>query len=473
MLFNSLVFVLFFAFVLVAYWLILPKRKSQNLLLLAASYFFYGWWDWRFLSLLLFSSVFDYWVARRIEETDDERKRLSFLWASVASNLGILGVFKYFDFFADSLVALFALLGWQADSITLDVALPVGISFYTFQTLGYTIDVFRRRMPATRDIADFALYVSFFPQLVAGPIERASYLIPQIEKPRSIDVGRVNDAVWLILWGYFKKVFVADNAAKVADSVFNGYAQFEGLDLLVGALAFTAQIYGDFSGYSDIARGVAKLLGFDLMVNFRLPYFARDPSDFWRRWHISLSSWLRDYLYISIGGNRRGTGRTYRNLFLTMLLGGLWHGAAWNFVLWGAYHGLLLVSYRMVRRGGPRADGCGPLLSYVLPWVRIGFMFCLTVVGWILFRCNSVDQIVHFFSHMGLDASAQTMAFASKVGMLWTPVMAVQIAQHWTGDLLIVARLSNCTKALVYAALVAAILLRGVRDGSEFIYFQF
>ncbi|MGE3672552.1 MAG: MBOAT family protein, partial [Polyangiaceae bacterium] len=321
MLFSSWQFALFFALVFTAYLALKRWLKLQNALLLVASYVFYGWWDWRFLGLILFSTGIDYFAARKISVSEDERTRKRWLMLSVISNLGLLAYFKYTNFFLDSLRSAFAQFGGSLPVGALDIILPVGISFYTFQSLSYTVDVYRKETRASTNFAEFALYVSFFPQLVAGPIERSSHFLPQVENPRKITPAGAEAGIFLIIWGLFKKLVIADNAALIANPIFEHPTAHGASTLLLGALAFTIQIYGDFSGYSDMARGLSKLMGFDLMLNFMLPYFAQGPRDFWRRWHVSLSSWLRDYLYIPLGGNRGSTLKTYRNLFLTMLLG--------------------------------------------------------------------------------------------------------------------------------------------------------
>ncbi|NEO92828.1 MAG: MBOAT family protein, partial [Moorea sp. SIO3G5] len=300
MLFNSFIFVLFFIIVYTLYLFLNRNYKAQNILLLIASYVFYGWWDWRFLSLLALSTVVDFTVGKQLQDIKEDRKRKLLLCISLVFNLSLLGFFKYFNFFAESFSSLLQIVGLQVDWVTLTILLPVGISFYTFQTMSYTIDIYRGKLKPISNFLDFALFVSFFPQLVAGPIERATTLIPQIILPRNLNIEQINAGILLIVWGYFKKVVIADNMATIANPIFNNYTQYQGLDVLIGILAFTVQIYGDFSGYSDIARGISKLMGFELMVNFKLPYFALNPSDFWLRWHISLSTWLRDYLYIPL-----------------------------------------------------------------------------------------------------------------------------------------------------------------------------
>jgi len=470
-LFNSLEFAAFFAIFYVAYLLLFRWRRLQNVLLLVASYVFYGWWDWRFLSLIAISTLVDYAVGRGLASSEDPVYRKRLVTTSIVVNLGILGFFKYFNFFVASFTDAMASLGWQVDALTLNIILPVGISFYTFQTLSYSVDVYRKKMPAADSLLDFGVFVAFFPQLVAGPIERAARFLPQVQQPRRLSAGQWEAGLYLLVWGLFKKVVLADNAAQIANTVFNDHTSYEGLDLLVGALAFTLQIYGDFSGYSDIARGLAKWLGFDLMLNFRLPYFARDPSDFWERWHISLSSWLRDYLYISLGGNRGGTILTWRNLALTMLLGGLWHGARWNFVIWGAFHGAILIAYRILR---PNRSTDPP---GVAGWAKAGLewsvMSVFTVMGWIIFRAETAEQIGYFFTHMGPSTSSQTGELFLQLVFLWIPLWLVQIWQHRTRDLLCFTKAPAPVGAAFLLLCVASSVLFGVREDIEFIYFQF
>jgi D-alanyl-lipoteichoic acid acyltransferase DltB (MBOAT superfamily) len=467
-LFNSTIFIAFFATVYPLYLLLRRHLKAQNLLLLVASYVFYGAWDWRFLFLLALSTLIDYYAALRIHDSDDAGQRKRFLIVSMVSNLTLLGFFKYFNFFQESLVRLLNVVGMQPDWVTLNVILPVGISFYTFQSMSYAIDVYRRHLTPTRSLVDFALFVALFPQLVAGPIERATHLLPQIIRPRRVLAEEVNAGLYLILLGYFKKVVVADHLAINANTIFNQYESFHGLDLALGTLAFTFQIYGDFSGYSDIARGISKLMGFELMVNFREPYLASNPSDFWTRWHISLSTWLRDNLYIPLGGNRRGAARTYRNLALTMVLGGLWHGAAWNFVIWGAYHGALLIAYRLASGYGLREPAGRLSLA-----ARIAVMFVLTNIGWILFRARSAEQIVYFVSQMGFGTSARTVGFAYDLLFFAGPLVLLELWQYVARDGMVVVRKPLAFRICLYAAFVVWILVFGVRESMEFIYFQF
>jgi alginate O-acetyltransferase complex protein AlgI len=474
MLFNSSVFVLFFLIIYTLYLSSHRNRRLQNFMLVVASYIFYGYWDPRFLALILLSTVIDFYVGRALDQSDETGRRKFLVNTSVVANLTILGFFKYFDFFSDGAVDLLSIAGFSVDRVTLDIVLPVGISFYTFQTMSYTIDIYRRRLHHTDSFLDFALFVSFFPQLVAGPIERAVNLLPQIAKPRRITMELVNAGLFLILWGYFKKVVIADNMAIIANTVFNSYESFYGLDIAIGTIAFAFQIYADFSGYSDIARGISKLLGIELMVNFKLPYFALNPSDFWQRWHISLSSWLRDYIYVPLGGNRGSGFATYRNLSLTMLLGGLWHGAAWNFVIWGAFHGAILVGYRLLDRNPEHMDPWGGDYSRIRIVLKMTLMLTLTMVGWVIFRSQTVDQIVYMLTNVGFEAATRTtLVRGYEVAFFTVPLLAVQLAQYVTRDLLIITKLNLWWRSLVYGFLLTWIAIFGITDSTEFIYFQF
>ena len=341
MLFNSIDFAIFLPVVFILYWFLLNKNvKQQNLLVFIVSYIFYGWWDWRFLSLILFSTIVDYSIGILLSKENNKKKRKLFLWISILVNLGFLGFFKYYNFFLENFVQAFSFFGKQIQPNTLNIILPVGISFYTFQTLSYTIDVYRKKLEPTKYFIVFGSFVSFFPQLVAGPIERATNLLPQFFQLRKFNYLQAVDGMRQILWGLFKKVVIADNAAEFANLYFNNSGSYTGSELALGALFFTFQIYGDFSGYSDIAIGVSRLFGFNLKRNFAFPYFSRDIAEFWRRWHISLSTWFRDYLYIPLGGSRGGTWMKVRNTFIIFLVSGFWHGANWTFVVWGALNAI-------------------------------------------------------------------------------------------------------------------------------------
>lgn len=343
MLFNSIEFLLFLPTVFTLYWFIFNRLKIQNVLVLIASYVFYGWWDWRFLSLIFASTLVDYSVGILLDRSTNHRKRKVLLGISVVFNLGLLGFFKYFNFFIDNWIVLWDQFGINMHRSSLNIILPVGISFYTFQTLSYTIDIYRKRIEATRDFIAFSSFVAFFPQLVAGPIERASNLLPQFFKKRSFQYKQALSGVELIIWGIFKKVVIADNCTMYVNEIFDSYQDQSTLTLALGAVYFAFQIYGDFSGYSDIAIGTARLLGFDLMRNFNYPYFSRDIAEFWRRWHISLSTWFRDYVYIPLGGSRGGRLQQIRNVFIIFLVSGFWHGANWTFVFWGGINAALFI----------------------------------------------------------------------------------------------------------------------------------
>lgn len=474
MLFNSFLFLLFFAITYPLYLLLQKRLRWQNFMLVVAGCIFYGYWDWRFLFLLIFSTLVDFCLARAIYASANPRTRKLLMLLSVCSGLAILGFFKYFNFFADSFVRAVELFGWQPDVMTLRVILPLGISFYTFETISYTIDVYRGQLIPTRSLLDYAVFISFYPHLVAGPIMRAYELLPQITTPRRITAGDVNAGLFLIVWGYFKKVVVADNMALIANPVFNNPGQYQGLDILIGILAFAVQIYGDFSGYTDIARGLARLMGFDLGINFNLPYFALSPSDFWRRWHISLSTWLRDYLYIPLGGNRgRPIIRTPVNLLLTMVLGGLWHGAAWHFVLWGFYHGLLLVIYRTVDRDPPGMDLWSGHRSKLYVLAKMTLMFLLTNIGWVLFRAASVGEAAYLLTHGGFQASPHTLEMAHGFLFFTAPLAVMEWWQYAKRNLLAPAALRLIWRVPAYAAVLAWLCVFGVRNSLEFIYFQF
>ena len=473
MVFNSFDFLLFFLTFLPVYWgLGRVSLRAQNLLLLVGSAFFYAYWDWRFLSLITFSTLLDYFVGLRLHGEEEPGRRKRWLLLSMAANLGLLAIFKYLGFFVDSTVDLLHGLGLSAHLPTLQILLPVGISFYTFQTMSYTIDIYRRKLEPTGSLLDFGVFVSFFPQLVAGPIERARALLPQVAEPRRWDPVQARAGLHLIVWGLFKKVFVADHLATLVNPYFASGAPLpSGLDLWLAMVAFAFQIYGDFSGYTDIARGLGRLLGFELMLNFNLPYFAKNPSDFWRRWHISLSSWLSEYLYISLGGSRNGRGKTYRNLYLTMLLGGLWHGAAWNFVIWGAYHGSILMLWHYVEERVGKISKWRPSAAVVATTL----MFGATLVGWLTFRATSAHQILAYGLQMATDLhpTAQTLPLLLAVVEFSWFLAVVQLVQHLSGDLLFMRRLPAPAKALFYTYVLLGIFQTFGTAPQEFIYFQF
>ncbi len=476
MLFNSYVFWLFFLAVIVVYRL-LPHR-AQNRYLLLASYFFYGYWDWRFLSLILASTVVDYFMALKIEAAGNKHDARKFLLVSLVLNLGLLGVFKYYAFFANELLAALQPLGISASLPFLELILPVGISFYTFQTLSYTIDVYRNQTRPTRDFLDFALYVSFFPQLVAGPIERSSHLLPQVTQPRDTGGDQFRDGLYHVLFGLFKKIAIADNMGLVANSIFNTpAAELNGLEVLIGVYAFAFQIYGDFSGYSSIAVGIGRWLGFDLMHNFNQPYFAASPQEFWRRWHISLSTWLRDYLYIPLGGNRGSRIFTCRNLLITMVLGGLWHGANWTFLVWGLLHGLLLAVPRCFAGITPasRTPHYTPSITPAR-LLKIVLTFHLVCLSWLFFRAESLEHALALLRKLG-SASWEITSLASfGGGMIVFYVAPFLIYEAWIekkGDLLALTKAPWGWRAAAYLYFALMLFFFYASTPNEFIYFQF
>ncbi len=476
MLFNSLEFFIFLPIVLAVYFA-LPWR-AQNRFLLVASIYFYASWNWKFVFPLLFSTAVDYFVACKLQqlirEGKDRSARKPYLILSLVANLGLLGFFKYYGFFAENVYEAAQFFGLSVPLPTLEIILPVGISFYTFQALAYTIDVYRGEMHATRSFSDFFLAVLYFPHLVAGPIQRASNLLEQVGTPRTVTMAKWRDGIHLMFCGYLKKVFIADNLAPYVDGVFAQTAP-TGFDTALAVFAFAVQIYCDFSGYTDIARGVAKLMGFEFMLNFNLPYFARNPQDFWHRWHISLSTWLRDYLYISLGGNRGGPTRIYRNLFLTMVIGGLWHGAAWNFILWGIYHGVLLMVHRaaspVLTRFSLRRGPFGSALDTVICTV---VMFVFTCYGWLLFRATSLDQVLHMTAALRTPLEGFDPNMLRTVALYALPLFVVQFLEYRSGhlDLFQAGRLTMEVRAVCYGVITYLVLFRGGTPQS-FIYFQF
>jgi D-alanyl-lipoteichoic acid acyltransferase DltB (MBOAT superfamily) len=467
--FNSTVFAIFLVVAFTFYWLAPPRLR--NPILLVASYIFYGYWDWRFLGLLALSTVVDFTIGIRMGRTEVERRRKQLLILSATVNLGILGLFKYFNFFVDTFAEMGEALGFGAANPALNVVLPVGISFYTFQTLSYSFDVYRRRIEPTRNIIDFGTYVAYFPQLVAGPIERAQRLLPQIQsRVRPLPVGgRLYSAAALILQGLFKKVVIADGVASVANTVFADPTGFSWLANITGVVAFAIQIYGDFSGYTDIARGVSMLFGIDLVVNFRQPYLSRNITEFWRRWHISLSDWLRDYLYIPLGGNRGSDLETYRNLMITMLLGGLWHGASWNFVVWGALHGVYLIVHKLTRGG---KVSTAPVAWRDVPAILVTFAF--VCFAWVFFRAetfaNAFDVLEAVFT---LQAGATVPSDLLLVAVIGAVTLAVDLFERREFDSVELVRRSPAAVGASVAAAVSAIVVFSGGTPEPFIYFQF
>jgi alginate O-acetyltransferase complex protein AlgI len=401
MFFNTIDFTIFLPIVFLLYWFIFNKSlKLQNLLIVVSSYVFYGWWDWRFLSLIIFSTIVDFSIGNKLRSEKSLSRRKIFLWSSIVVNLGFLGFFKYYNFFLDNFITAFSFFGTELQPNTLNIILPVGISFYTFQTLSYTIDVYNRKLNPTKDFTAFSAFVCFFPQLVAGPIERATHLLPQFKRKREFNYSKSVDGMRQILWGLFKKIVVADNCAEYANQIFNNSAGHSGVTLLIGALFFTFQIYGDFSGYSDIAIGTSRLFGFDLMQNFKFPYFSRDIAEFWRRWHISLSTWFRDYLYIPLGGSKGGTWMKVRNTFIIFIVSGFWHGANWTFIAWGALNACYFLPILLTKNN--RNNMSTVAENKIFPTLKelfsILLTFCLTMFAWILFRSENLSHAFQFSS---------------------------------------------------------------------------
>lgn len=470
MLFNSVTFLIFFVVVFALYWSCAEHLRLSNAFLLLASYVFYGWWDWRFLSLLVFSSVVDYVVALALKHQTCTGVRKGLLLGSVVVNLGLLGFFKYYNFFIGSFAEFVEKCGLAAHLPTLHVILPVGISFYTFQTMSYTIDVYRRKMEPTADPIAFLAYVSFFPQLVAGPIERAIALLPQFSVVRTFDVALARDGLRQILWGYVKKVVVADNLAGSVDAVFGNYQGLSGWSQILGVVFFAFQIYCDFSGYSDIAVGTAKLFGFRLMRNFATPYFARSVGEFWRRWHISLSTWFRDYVYIPLGGNRVNEGRRALNLGVTFILSGLWHGANWTFVIWGGLHGLFCMIGQWMRpRDGEAVDVRSRDWSDVFRMARTFGLVCL---GWVFFRADSLTHAIGFLRHTvtHLDSMPDLMALPFT---LCLTLVVVEWLQRRREHPLQIDHVPVMGRWCLYYACALSVIVLGEPRAKAFIYFQF
>ena len=429
MLFNSIEFAIFFPLVFALYWLIPRERLYQkNALILIASYIFYGWWDWRFLSLIVLSSFLDFSVGLLMERYTDSGRRRLLLLVSVLTNLGLLAAFKYFNFFLDNLETAFTFFGVPLDASRLDIVLPVGISFYTFQTMSYTIDVYRKKMKPVRDPLAFFSFVAFFPQLVAGPIERAAHLLPQFSTAKSFDYERGVDGLRQILWGLFKKVVIADNCAVVVDATFSAPSEYSSSTLALAAILFAFQIYGDFSGYSDIAIGTAKLLGFDLKQNFAFPYFSRDISEFWRRWHMSLTSWFRDYLYIPLGGSRGPKFQTIRNTFIIFLVSGFWHGANWTFIFWGGLHALFFIPLLLTNSNRRHIEGIKTRLPSASDLWGIFCTFLLVDIAWIFFRANSVE---HAFTYLSLIPTRTLFTFPDLVSPILMLSICLMVFMEW------------------------------------------
>ncbi|SNS36751.1 D-alanyl-lipoteichoic acid acyltransferase DltB, MBOAT superfamily [Belliella buryatensis] len=484
MLFNSLDFAIFLPIVFICYWFLFNRNlKAQNLLILVASYVFYGWWDWRFLSLIAFSTLIDYLVGIGLGKEENAKRRMLLLTISICANLGFLGFFKYYNFFLDNFINGFQMLGVPFKASSLKIILPVGISFYTFQTMSYTIDVYRKKLIPTHDWIAFGAYVSFFPQLVAGPIERATNLLPQFSEKRVFDQNKAVDGLRQILWGLFKKMVIADNCAEYVNIIFNQSESLSGSILALGAVLFAFQIYGDFSGYSDIAIGTSRLFGFQLMQNFAFPYFSRDVAEFWRRWHISLSTWFRDYLYIPLGGSRGGLALSIRNTFIIFLVSGFWHGANWTFIIWGALNAVYFLPSLLLGKNRNNLD----VVAQESRWpnlrelISMLFTFGLTSFAWIFFRAESMSHAWGYVQNMMQPSLFSIPDFHILEGVLSLMVLIVIfILIEWNGRrrqyaiMDLAASRSRVFRWGMYLLIILAIDIFGnTSEEIEFIYFQF
>ncbi len=476
MLFNSLNFALFFPIVFLLYWFVANRNlRLQNLLLLVASYFFYATWDYRFLFLLIFSTLLDYYTGIKIHHAEGDRNRKFWLWLSISINLGFLAVFKYYNFFISSFAEALSQVGVQANVWTLSVILPVGISFYTFHGLSYVLDIYNKKISPTTNFIDYSVFVSFFPLLVAGPIERATHLLPQVQRPRKFDYDRAVDGLRQILWGLFKKIVIADNCAIHVNKIFQNYDESNGSTLVLGAILFSFQIYADFSGYSDIALGIARLIGFELIRNFAFPYFSRDIAEFWRRWHISLTTWFRDYVYIPLGGSKGPPLRVISNTFIVFLLSGLWHGANWTFIAWGFINALYFLPLLLTRNNRKHLDIVSDrkVFPNFRELIQIATTFILTTFAWIFFRAESIEHAVSYISKI-----FSTTLFASpERGAFVIPFILLMMGTEWFQRDKQHALQLDCIRSknvrwFVYISIIVAIFCFGT-DQQDFIYFQF
>jgi len=477
MFFNSFAFAIFLPIVFFLYWFVFNKTKSsQNAVLIIASYYFYSCWDWRFLFLLIFSTLLDYYTGIWIEKSQTEKSRKFWFWLSIVVNLGFLGVFKYYNFFSESFTQLLTTVGFKASPILLDVILPVGISFYTFHGLSYVIDIYFKRIKAEYNFVDYSLFVSYFPLLVAGPIERATHLLPEVKVKRTFNFDQAKEGVCQMIWGLVKKVVIADTCATYANAIFDNYSSMNSLSLILGAVYFAFQIYGDFSGYSDMALGMSKLFGLELLRNFNYPYFSRDIAEFWRRWHISLTTWFRDYLYIPLGGSRGGLGMKIRNTFIIFLVSGFWHGASWTYIAWGFINAVYFLPLLLSNNNRNNLD------TIQLQWnldsikvvMSIVFTFLLTCVAWVFFRANTITDAVLYLKRIVINGE-----FASQ----YLPNERYNYELLLMVSLFVVVEWNNRTKMEPISGkysylklglcLMAIIALGTYSDYKEFIYFQF
>jgi alginate O-acetyltransferase complex protein AlgI len=479
MLFNSLNFVIFLPVVFAAYWLLKDNGKNwQNKILLLSSYFFYACWDFRFLFLLVFSTLLDYLTGIKMDQAKTNKNRKFWFWLSIAVNLGFLATFKYYNFFIESFTDMVGLFGYKANFWSLQVILPVGISFYTFHGLSYVIDIYNKRIKPETNLIDYSVFVSFFPLLVAGPIERATHLLPQIKKTRTFNYSQAFDGLRQILWGLFKKIVIADNCATYANLIFNNSSEYSGSTLFLGSLFFAFQIYGDFSGYSDIALGTSRLFGVELLRNFAYPYFSRDIAEFWRRWHISLSTWFKDYLYIPLGGSKGGVIKRIRNILIIFIVSGFWHGANWTFFVWGLLNAIYIIPSIIARtnRDNLHIVAIGKYLPTLSETFQMVLTFVLTLFAWIFFRAESISHALSYISGIW---SLSFLSVPSILPFTLILTIGIFIVIEWFGRecnyaLEVVSELQRPIVRLVsYYLVILAILLLGNFEANEFLYFQF
>jgi alginate O-acetyltransferase complex protein AlgI len=478
MLFNSIDFAIFLPIVFLLYWFVTQKYlKLQNALIVVASYIFYGWWDYRFLSLILFSTAVDFTVGSYLRKTENVSKRKVLLWISILVNIGLLGFFKYYNFFIDNFTSAFSFFGKEIAPNTLNIILPVGISFYTFQTLSYTIDVYKRKLEPTRDFIAFAAFVSFFPQLVAGPIERATNLLPQFYKRREFNYSNAVDGLRQILWGLFKKVVIADNCAQFVNTIFDNHIDYSASTLLLGAVFFALQIYGDFSGYSDIAIGTSRLFGFNLKQNFAFPYFSRDIAEFWRRWHISLSTWFRDYVYIPIGGSRGSRFIQLRNVFVIFIVSGFWHGANWTFIVWGLLNAIYFLPLLLLNKNRVNTNVVAQnrIIPSIKELMQMSVTFFITVLAWVFFRAENISHAMDYLNRM-IDLSLFSIPEIRPTFLFVLILLFVVV--EWLGrqNQYAIERLwfkyPRPLRLTIYYGITMIIFLYGGKE-QDFIYFQF
>jgi alginate O-acetyltransferase complex protein AlgI len=477
MFFNSLAFAIFLPIVFLLYWFVFNKTKSaQNALLIVASYYFYSCWDWRFLFLLVFSTFLDYYTGIRIEKSNNDKGRKFWFWLSIGVNLGFLGIFKYYNFFSASFAQMLTSVGFKASPILLDVILPVGISFYTFHGLSYVIDIYYKRIKAEYNFVDYSLFVSYFPLLVAGPIERATHLLPQVKIKREFNLAQAKEGVCQIIWGLVKKVVIADTCATYANAIFDNYTSMNSFSLILGAIYFAFQIYGDFSGYSDMALGMSKLFGLDLLRNFNYPYFSRDIAEFWRRWHISLTTWFRDYLYIPLGGSKGSKSMQIRNVFIIFLVSGFWHGANWTYVTWGFINALYFLPLLLLSRNRNNLEAVPLKWNFESVGIigRMLYTFSLTCIAWVFFRAKTITDAFLYLKRVLVNREFTSQYLANeRYNYELLLMVGIFVLVEWRNRTK-VEPISGKYNTIKLALAITAIIAFGTySDYKEFIYFQF